>query len=374
MIIKPSICEPIGHTYVYRETSYILGDFMAKKTFLVMQIAATYIGTVVGAGFASGQSIMQFFTKYGAFGTMGIFVVSLLFIWIGTKMMVLAHRIRAFSYQELNNYLFGPAFGKIANGLTFVVLFGVTAVMLSGTGSIFEEQLGLPGQLGIMISIIWSYWVMTKDMKGIMAVNSWVTPLMLLFIVLVAVKTVGTGGEWKLPLWPHEPPSGWNWVVSPLTYAALNFAFVQAVMVPLGSEVKDESALRWGGFWGGAGLGVMMFVSHAAIYSRMPGIMRFDIPMAEIIRDFGTFFHIIFVLVIYGEIFTTLIGNVFGITRQIRNLYDFPRNGVVLAVLLVCFAISQAGFPSLVTHLYPLFGSMGLILLVFLSVKRIPGN
>jgi uncharacterized membrane protein YkvI len=41
-------------------------------------------------------------------------------------------------------------------------------------------------------------------------------------------------------------------------YAALNFAFVQAVMVPLGSEVEDESVLKWGFFWGGVGLGFML--------------------------------------------------------------------------------------------------------------------
>ncbi|MDO3677624.1 hypothetical protein [Paenibacillus ehimensis] len=38
---------------------------MDKKTVSILQIAATYTGTVVGAGFASGQSIMQFFTVYG---------------------------------------------------------------------------------------------------------------------------------------------------------------------------------------------------------------------------------------------------------------------------------------------------------------------
>lgn len=139
---------------------------------MILKIAATYIGTVVGAGFASGQSIMQFFTVYGAFGGIGICMTTLLFIWLGTKMMVLSRRIQAFSYQEFNTFLFGNVFGKVANALTFLILFGVTAVMLSGTGSIFEEQLGLPYQIGIVISIALSYLVMSRELNGILAVNS----------------------------------------------------------------------------------------------------------------------------------------------------------------------------------------------------------
>ncbi len=347
---------------------------MNNKSIRILQIAATYIGTVIGAGFASGQSIMQFFTVYGALGGVGVLIATLLFMWIGTKMMVLSHRIRAFSYQELNNYLFGNIFGKAANILTFLILLGVTSVMLSGTGSIFEEQLGLPYQLGIVTSIVLSFLVMTKEINGILAVNSLVVPFMLFFTIFIGIKVVGVDGVLETTDWQKQQLHDLKWLISPFAYAALNFAFVQAVMVPLGSEVKDESVLKWGGFWGGAGLGFMLLISHFAINSRMPDILQFEIPMAEIIRNLGRVFHIFFLLVIYGEIFTTLIGNVFGITRQIRSLYTLPKSWVVLATLLTCFLISQVGFTSLLTYLYPLFGYMGIILLIFLAARPLPNN
>ncbi|CAM3767878.1 hypothetical protein [Marinicrinis lubricantis] len=347
---------------------------MKKKTKMIVQVAATYTGTVVGAGFASGQSIMQFFTAYGAYGGLSIVGSTFFFVWLGTKMMVLAHRINAFSYQEFNVYLFGKIFGKVANALTFMILFGVTAVMLSGTGTIFEEQLHLPYQLGIIISIGLCYLVMTKEISGIMAVNSLVVPMMLFFTILLAVKVVRVDNVFGSVVWQDQQLYNWKWLASPFVYAGLNFAFIQAVMVPLGSEVDDESALRWGGFWGGAGLGFMLLASHLAMSSRMPEILQFDIPMAELIRDFGWYVHVWFLLVIYGEIFTTLVGNVFGITRQIHSLYNIPKNVIVLAVLFASFLISQAGFTSLLTYLYPLFGYMGVILLVFLAGKRMPEN
>jgi uncharacterized membrane protein YkvI len=347
---------------------------MSKKTKMILQVAATYIGTVVGAGFASGQSIMQFFTVYGALGGVGIFISTILFMWLGTKMMILARRIRAFSYQEFNNYLFGNFFGKIANIFTFIILFGVTAVMLSGTGSLFVEQLGMPFQAGIIISIVLSYLVMTKEMNGILAVNSLVVPMMLFFSILITIKLIGADGVFQTTVLQQQQVNEFNWLVSSLSYAALNFAFVQAVMVPLGCEAEDESVLKWGGIWGGVGLGFMLLVSHFAMNSMMPEIVKFEIPMAEIIRDFGLYFHILFVLVIYGEIFTTLVGNVFGITRQIQSTYHLPRNLLVITTLLACYVISQAGFTFLLSYLYPIFGYLGIILLVFLAAKRLPAD
>ncbi|WP_274651998.1 hypothetical protein [Paenibacillus humicola] len=346
---------------------------MKKKAVAVFQIAATYIGTVVGAGFASGQSIMQFFTVYGSRGTLGILVCTLLFMWLGTKMMILSHRIRAYSYRELNTYLFGPVFGKIANGLTFIILFGVTSVMLSGTGSIFQEQLGLPYQLGILASIGLSYLVMSRDIKGIIAVNALVAPLMVFFTIFLAVSMLDPASLARVmqPGAAPDLPGRYKWAFDSLAYASLNFAFVQAVIVPLGSEAEDESTLKWGGFWGGAGLGIMLLVSHFALTMRMPDIMRYEVPMAEIIREFGPFMHALFLTVIYGEIFTTLIGNVFGITRQIRSLCRLPVPVIVFATLLGCFLISQIGFASLVDYLYPLFGYMGLILVLLLGIRRI---
>ena len=50
-----------------------------KKDFTkVFEIAAVFIGTVVGAGLASGKEITQFFTSFGLKSFLGILFWSLL--------------------------------------------------------------------------------------------------------------------------------------------------------------------------------------------------------------------------------------------------------------------------------------------------------
>lgn len=350
---------------------------MKKKGIMVAQIAATYIGTVVGAGFATGQEIVQFFTLYHIWGLVGILLSSFLFIWLGTKMMILSHRIQAYSYQEFNVYLFGKALGTAVNVFVFIILFGVTSVMLSGTGSIFEEQLGLSYQLGIIVTLLLCYIVMLKGLNGIFIVNSLVVPMMLLFSLIVLVKVFwfdsSSSIEGAYQLWQWQGTwDGWKWLISALTYVAFNLAMAQAVLVPLGKEMKDESVLKWGGIWGGIGLGFMLLASHFALHSILPGALDVDIPMALVIKDISWLILALFLLVVYGEVFSTLIGNVFGIARQIHNVIQLPEKWTIAMILLTSFVISQIGFSSLVAYLYPLFGYMGLLLLFRLIIKKVP--
>lgn len=346
---------------------------MRNRWFSIMQIAATYMGTVVGAGFASGLSIMQFFTFFGAYGVIGILISTLLFTWLGTKMMVLSHRIRAFSYQELNTYLFGRFFGRVANAISFVILFGVTSVMLSGAGSIFKEQMGLSEQWGMIISLVFIFLVLTRQLKGILAINSIVVPMMLFFSLAVGFAYFSMDDLFRTNAWQMEQLHNLDWILSPFAYVALNLSTLQAVLVPLGSETEDESVLTWGGIWGAIGIGFMLLTSHLSMNSLMPDIMNFEIPMAEVIRDFGRYMHILFIFVIFSEIFTTLIGNVFGMTRQIQSIYNtLPTNLLILTLLLACFVLSQMSYAVLLSHLYTFFGYIGLFLLVLLIVKQIP--
>ncbi|PHE52434.1 hypothetical protein COF52_30305, partial [Bacillus pseudomycoides] len=94
-----------------------------------------------------------------------------------------------------------------------------------------------------------------------------------------------------------------------------NLSLAQSVLVPLASEVKDRKAILWGGILGGAGLCFILLCSHLAILS-IDQFYQYNIPMAEVVRRFNATFHFFFVLIIFGEVFTTLVGNVFGMTKQ----------------------------------------------------------
>lgn len=330
----------------------------------------TYIGTVVGAGFASGQEIFRFFVVFGSNGFWGILLSILLFSWLGTRMMLISAKLQATSYEMLNDYLFGRRIGKWMSLFVGIVLFGVITAMLSGTGAMVKEQLGYSFHLGVLVTSILAFFVIIRGMEGILSINSLVVPFMLGFVTLIAIDCFWMDGRSSFHYFIDE--SNKSWLISAVTYVAFNLAMSQAVLVPLGAEIKDERVIRLGGWIGGLGLGLMLLISFFALQLYFPEIKRLEIPMAFIIHQLGVMFKILFLAVMWGEIFTTLIGNIYGLALNIQQAIPLRFSVIVAFIFLAAYLCSLVGFPTLIRYLYPAFGYCGLMVILLLAVRKMP--
>jgi uncharacterized membrane protein YkvI len=326
----------------------------------ILQIAFTYIGTVVGAGFATGQEILQFFSRYGWMATLTIMLAGLLFIWLGTKVMLLAHQIKASSYEDLNRHLFGDKLGRAFSLFSLVVLFGINAVMLAGAGSVFNQHFNLPYQYGLIFTLLLAYFVITGGLKALMAVNMFVVPTMFIFSILMVAAAFHSpnAGNWLTLSTDYNPVRIWT---APLLYVAFNLATAQAVLVPLGAATKNPLHLKRGGWIGGIGISLMLLGGHFALSSQLPGITQYEIPMTHLIARLGQGVQLAFVGVIFSEIFTTLIANVYGLTLQLQQRSRLPYKTIVLGILLCSYAVGQIGFSTLLSTLYPIFGMISMV-------------
>ena len=334
----------------------------------VIQIAAVYVGTVVGAGFATGREIVEFFSRFGFIGLIGMLMSGYMLIFLGSKLMVISARIKAESYEDFNEYLFGKSIGKVINLFVLLMLLGVCGVMLAGAGAVFEEQLGFSKMTGIMITIILSIIVMIVGIKGLFAVNTFVVPLMITFSFILM------GLSLKLPnfidqlLFIPQVSDGWKAVISPFSYTALNLGLAQAVLVPVATEVKDERVIKWGGILGGAALTVILIAGHLTLIM-LPNFVSYEIPMAIIMKNLAAGLYWVFVLVIYGEIFTSVIGNVFGLEKQIKKYISLPKMVTVSGIFMVSYLLSLFEYSRLLSFLYPIFGYVSLLFIVLLWMK-----
>lgn len=332
------------------------------------QIAAVYVGTVVGAGFATGREIVEFFSRFGFIGFFGILITGYLLIYFGSKLMRMAVQVGANSYQELNEYLFGKILGRAINVLTLVMLLGVCAVMLSGAGAVFEEQLNISKSVGVFVTIGLSFLVMMVGIKGLFIVNTIVVPTMVFFSLVLLITTI------KLPHFTETlvaipfAEDGWKAVVAPFSYAALNLALSQAVLVPVAAEIKDDQTIKWGGILGGAALTFILLCNHA-ILIMLPHLESYQIPMAVIVKNLAGGIYWIYVFIIYGEIFTSVIGNVFGLERQIKAFSKIPSMVITSVIFIISYFISRIDYGTLLSYLYPIFGYVSLAFIIILWMK-----
>jgi uncharacterized membrane protein YkvI len=95
--------------------------------------------------------------------------------------------------------------------------------------------------------------------------------------------------------------------------------------------------------------------------AHMPGIQQFEIPMGSIAYRLGAFVEIIYILLIFMEIFSTFVADIYGVSLQIRQHVQISPKLITLFIMLTCFLISQFGFSSLLSVLYPIFGMLSLM-------------
>lgn len=334
-----------------------------KKSF---QLASVYVGTIVGAGFATGKEIVEFFSQYGFMGLMGIIISGLCFIGFGVKIMILSIRLHAKSFHQLNVHIFGSYATPIINVIMCVMLIGVTSVMLSGAGSVFQEHLQLPKVTGILITIFWALIVLIVGTRGLVFVNTLVVPILICFSLLLAYLS------FQLPDFGKNVLEGtefqWRAVINSFAYAAFNISLTTAVIVPAAVEIGDERTVKMGGVLGGLALTIVLIASHLTLV-QLPLLTSYQIPMAVMMNELAHYLHFLFIIVIYGEIFTSVIGNIYGLERFVKKKLSIHSLFIGIGILSIAFFISQIDYGTLLSVLYPLFGYISLIFLLLLFVR-----
>lgn len=335
------------------------------------QIAAVYVGTVVGAGFATGKEIVEFFSRFGFIGFLGILVSGYLLISMGSKLMRTAARINVDTYQGFNEFLFGKRASGLINLLMLLMLLGVTSVMMSGAGAVFEEQIGTSRNYGILLTIGLSVIVMYFGTKALFAVNTFIVPAMIMFSIFLMGLSVVMPGFTEAFFKLEGGRESWKGAFSPFLYIAFNLGLSQAVLVPVASEVKDDWTIKWGGILGGAALTIILLSSHLTLVM-LPSLETYDIPMAAVMRNVAGSFHWLFISIVYAEIFTSVIGNIYGLERQIKKIIPLNTISITAGIFAISYIASLIHYGTLLSFLYPLFGYVSLAFLILLWIKPLP--
>lgn len=349
-----------------RAIEYVLkrnGGIRLRRVALIdaFKIAATYIGTVVGAGFASGQEIMQFFTRLGSMAIVSILLSTVLFYILGAKVMLVGKKTDAQSFGLVISALFGDKLGKVMQGIMLIMLFGVTITMIAGSGALIDEQWHIPVAVGSLVTVILTGIVLSFGMRGVISANSVIVPMMILFIVIVFLSRFTPRYALSISTESFSPMQS---ILSALSYVGFNVGLSLTVLIPLGRQAMDKKTLQLGAFLGALALGMMLLFIHLLLVNAFDGPLLVQIPMGYIARQLPPLFRLLFIGTLWAEIFSTLVSNVYGMAHEMvqhhRRLY-LATTSIILAVT---YFGSQIGFSTMVSHVYPIFGYIGIVMLI----------
>jgi uncharacterized membrane protein YkvI len=342
-----------------------------RKRISAFKVAATYIGTVVGAGFATGQEIMQFFARFGIYGAGGLLVATGLFIFFGFIIMDLGNKLHARSHLEIIRFSGGKFLGTVIDTIITFFLFGTFSVMIAGNGALFEQQLRLPAIAGNTVMAVLTALTVLTGINGVINSISFVVPFLL--TVVMAVSVFSFAQNPVKPVFPVISQDGLvnHWLAASVLYVSYNTVTSVAILGPLGNEAKDEKTIRNGAILGGLGLGAGAGMIYLALSGYMAVIDKFEVPMLHIAGGISPLLQVVYAIVLIAEIYTTAVSSLYGFTSRVIDMEKKPVKGryIVAASTVVALLSSRLGFSNLVKFLYPLIGYCGIIILAALVVN-----
>ncbi len=356
---------------------------MKNNLLKIFQIAAVFIGTIVGAGLASGKEITQFFTSYGYKSFFGILICGAIYILICSMFVKLSTKYNLKSYDELIK-LVSPGFlGEITDIFTSFFLVSGAAIILAGSGALLNQYFGLSKWFGIIIMALFALFVLMKDTDGLIGINSIIVPSLIIVIATIFTLYILFAKDYiSINHLKSIPYNKNNWFLSTILYSGFNILCCSGVLVPLANEFKRNLTLIWGIILGSLGLTLLCGAINLMLMLNVPYIYSYEIPLLYISHRFGNIIQIMLLCIIWFEMFSTVVSDVYSVSKMLQNLSE--RNKIkmkfcntnslwnniisrltykksVLLILFIAIPISQIGFSNLIRVLYPSFGVISII-------------
>lgn len=162
----------------------------------VIKAVCVIIGTIIGAGFASGREIYLFFNTYGEKGILGILLASIL---TGIVIYKVLKQNREREVQNYNQYIeslgINQSVKDILNIIINLFLLISFYIMIAGFCAYFKQEFNLPPFIigGIMAALC--YFTFMNQIEGVTKINTILIPILVGMIVLIGIKNGFNGIE-----------------------------------------------------------------------------------------------------------------------------------------------------------------------------------
>ncbi|MCD8036618.1 MAG: hypothetical protein LUE88_04445, partial [Clostridiales bacterium] len=313
--------------------------------------ACVFIGMVVGAGFASGREITDYFLVFGQRWKAGVIFSGVLFFLTFAAVTDIISRNGIHTYKEYLNTVMGEkaaVFTEWVSGLFFFVMF---FAMTSAAGSAAREMLVLDFKIGAAALLLICAVVMLKGMEAIETVSILLVPLLIIGIWFIGEKA-GTGESLI--------NNGGSVILSALIYVSYNTISSASVLVQAERfESRFDSVLT--GVICGTAMTVMGLMIGKAVLSGGAAAVSAELPFAVVAGGLGGVCFAVYGAVFMASVLTTAICDGMAAKAFIEEKTGM-RSTASTAVLIGLAAIfSAVSFSDFVSKIYPLFGIAGVI-------------
>ncbi|PLA28777.1 YkvI family membrane protein [Corynebacterium coyleae] len=339
-----------------------------------LKVALALVGLTVGAGFASGQEVIQYFLAFGYKGIIGAAIAGAAIAIFSGWVYQLGSYYMADDHSAVFKSVSRPWIAKYMDITTVFTLFCIGFVMVAGAGANLEQQFGLPTWAGSTIMVVLLLLSGLLDIDRLTNVFSFITPLLIICLLAAFVITLtnipSDFGYINEIAQQNQSASGTfgNWLITALNYATLVMIMdVSMMLVFAGSHMNPALAGR-GGLLGGIMFAVLLLILTFILFCNMADVMDADMPLLMVFDNMHPAVGVFVSIVIYLMIYNTAVGMFYASGRRLSHDKPGKFRPYYFAAVLVGYALSFIGFADLLGWVYPVLGYLGLALGIAMGV------
>ena len=339
-----------------------------------LAVAASFVGIVVGAGFASGMEALQYFVAYGTNGFYGVILASVTMLFAATAFMTFGSYFLAREHNEVFYNVTSKPAAFIMDLSAVACMFSVGFVMFAGAGSNLRQSFEWPIWVGAVAMLALMLIVGRFDVDKVSSVIGWATPLLVVFVLIgsiysftqvdVSWSEVGSYAQQEVSRADGTP----YWWLGALNHTGLNaLCGVSMALVMAGDEFDTKSS-RLGGILGGVIYAVMLALLVASLLIQVESVNGADMPLLAVIDNVDPVLGFIMTWVIFLMVFNTCLGMFYALAKRLTSKHPERFYPTYAIACVVGFGLSFAGFQPLVNSLYPILGYLGLFVMAVMTV------
>ena len=346
----------------------------------IFKIIFVIIGTLIGAGFASGQEMYIFFYSYGINGIWGLILSSVFFGIIIYKTLSIIFKYDISNYKEFINLIINNKKPKkeylnIKNILNIVINIFILItffIMVAGFGAYFEQQIKINHFIGSSIFALSCFFVFKSNVKGLIRVNEILIPILILLIILIGIlnfSKINIGNSINDIL--SKASSGW--IISSFLYTSYNSILLIPTLITLKNYIKNKKSVVIISLISILIIIILSIILFFILTNIDIDISQLEMPIVYVIEKMFKGLIIVYGFIIISSIFTTSIslGTSF-LQNVVKNKKNYTHIAFIMCITSV--VVSNLGFSNLVNLLYPIFGYLGFFQILKILIMKLDIN
>lgn len=336
----------------------------------MFDIIFVLIGTFVGAGFASGKEIFNFFTIFNLYSFVSIFVFSLLLFFLIFKCINIKKNNNLNSYSDFLLYLEKKY--KYFNSKFFLFIINIFLassfyIMIIALAALFNYQFNIEKYIVVFISIFICFNIFyNKNIDFIYIINRILMPILILFMLLLCYFNINIDNIFSVSLTTNNYS-----ILYAITIGLIYFSYNSLLLVPIVFDLKinyNKSNISFKiSFIYSLIIFILIFFINLLLLCFYSSIYNIELPILYICNNSLKIFLYFYFFIVLSAIFTTMISS--GYTF-VNNFKEKNYTLKLLIFLLFSFIFCFFSFSDLINFFYPIFGIIGFIQIFLILFNR----